>query len=860
MSNKAASQGHGSSSAASSLEEWEDWMDWDRTTGPDPSGGTKDPKEASSETLSQLSSPQTSTTSEMRLVTSKKRKVSRENDQAAMIVQTPSQDTTSAYNRSHSIIEKRYRTNLNRKIADLGECIPNLRADAKKSLNGTPVTSAQKHNKATVLMEAIEYIHHLERRNAYLQQSNAALQDQANKALSESASDEEPKVEEASPKTGGPVFPLAENSNPPEMSEPVQGMIRVPEDFRRLWNNELQPYAPGRSSRPTSSEGSAEGNVSVKGKRYIGRVMLGSLAGLMVMDGLASTHKGKREDRGLSSLPLFRSLPFSPRFFVIRSSVMFLPYSTLHSPFTSAFLVFGLLGLMLFIYLFNSRPPARKTGLSLRSQLQQTSRLQAAPSLASPLEVRQRAWLTSIQTVWVPRHHVFPELLALILETATYLTRLLLGWQSYSWLTGRSEEEEVARVRAWDIAIDAQLSGGDPEISRSRLVLTLWAAGTLPNTPYRLMLKALHLRVLFWQPSRFQWLSELLHRVAGRLARYQWTKAHRMQISLEATASESNIEPLSEHLNALLQRSSHEAMTDSTVQRAHNLVWNRPINEESHNNGGDVDKVVEDSAMRGPLDALASWYSSVVLEDALRASLDCDGIIQDTVVLCNLDLALQTAASGSFGKTRALAASAALHAGKRAEFTLDLIQNLSSSTPTEKLSQSSVTSALASAVASFCGADALDDLAVCLKCLVVLNTLIDPANKAENTVKAMDLLQTIVSEAEEISLLGFATFHALLMLTSTSDIPEIQQVVGVDYIARRLVDVLDSLSAQRTHLTPFPQCLFVSSLKRILARGKAPLGERRASGISHDTGYESMDDENDLMKTVYLDGQDDASA
>ena len=82
---------------------------------------------------------------------------------------------------------------------------------------------------------------------------------------------------------------------------------------------------------------------------------------------------------------------------------------------------------------------------------------------------------------------MLPEMLALTTETLAYMTRQLLGWRSYSWLTGRSEEEETARVRAWEIALDAQLTGGDAELNKSRLVLTLWASGTLPKTPARLV-------------------------------------------------------------------------------------------------------------------------------------------------------------------------------------------------------------------------------------------------------------------------------------------------------------------------------------------------------------------------------------
>ncbi|KAK1477718.1 helix-loop-helix DNA-binding domain-containing protein [Colletotrichum cuscutae] len=38
-------------------------------------------------------------------------------------------------------------------------------------------------------------------------------------------------------------------------------------------------------------------------------------------------------------------------------------------------------------------------------------------------------------------------------------------------LTGLTEEQEAARVKAWSIALDAQLAGGDVEINKSRLTL-----------------------------------------------------------------------------------------------------------------------------------------------------------------------------------------------------------------------------------------------------------------------------------------------------------------------------------------------------------------------------------------------------
>ncbi|KAJ4386065.1 hypothetical protein N0V93_008957 [Gnomoniopsis smithogilvyi] len=98
---------------------------------------------------------------------------------------------------AHNMIEKRYRTNLNDKIAALRDSVPALRvmvhrlehADegvdvmeeikAEAGVEGDEdlagLTPAHKLNKATILSKATEYIAHLERRNGALAKENAAL-------------------------------------------------------------------------------------------------------------------------------------------------------------------------------------------------------------------------------------------------------------------------------------------------------------------------------------------------------------------------------------------------------------------------------------------------------------------------------------------------------------------------------------------------------------------------------------------------------------------------------------------------------------------------------------------------------------
>ena len=104
-----------------------------------------------------------------------------------------------------------------------------------------------------------------------------------------------------------------------------------------------------------------------------------------------------------------------------------------------------------------------------------------------------------------------------------YVIIQLVFRAGYAWLTGRTEEDEIARVRAWDTAIDAQLTGGDSEVSKSRLVLTILASGTLPSTPARLMLKALHIRIVLWEARKSGWsIWAILHKAAAQLVWQQW--------------------------------------------------------------------------------------------------------------------------------------------------------------------------------------------------------------------------------------------------------------------------------------------------------------------------------------------------
>lgn len=531
---------------------------------------------------------------------SKKRKLSFENLEQNGSAKALAAPKKAVQDRSHSVVEKRYRENLNQKIADLRDCIPNLRQKPKETTPGGP--SNQKQNKATVLTEAMSYIRQLEKRNKYLEQLSSPTRETF--SFDESIRRTHPNAQDPNGELKNQDECTANTSEQSPDKEPPKGLIPVPEEMRRLWAGRSQEHYADRY--PETDE-SSNGSVSVRGGKQIGRLVFGSLAGMMIFGEFTPPQKRveKREDRGLSALPMPYLFPQSKR--LVIGAVNVLPHVMNFSPLAKAFLVFSLCGLMLFFYLYYSKPPPRKNGRSFH--------METISSLASPLEVRQNAWLTSIQTVWVPRRHFFLEMLALVLETAGYFTRKLLGLQCYSFLTGRTGDEEIARVRAWEIALDAQLSGGDPELSKSRLVLTLWASGTLPNTPARLMLKAMHIRVLFWQPSRFAFITKMLHRAAGSLARQQWIRAAQLQQILEKSEQDADTDgsdPLPDHLKALLKKPCDDVLSDVIVQRAYNLAWNIP-NDDPQSGNGDDGSSANDSAMLGPLDKLGLWHDKYAL-------------------------------------------------------------------------------------------------------------------------------------------------------------------------------------------------------------------------------------------------------
>lgn len=562
---------------------------------------------------------------------------------------------------AHNMIEKRYRNNLNDKIAALRDSVPSLRVMSRANGNGDEdddpedlegLTPAHKLNKATVLSKATEYIRHLEKRNKRLQDEVATLKDRIESYEKMSISG--PMALHGTLATpDGTRYqedPFAPAHSLP-ISGPPQGMIPVPEHIANLRQG-LPPQPHYAPAYPPYTGASRPGQSPMVNSRrnngVMGKFMVGSLAGLMILEGLVEREKSREEPggTGLFALPVNLASILAPRVSLGAASAQL--------PLAKLLLVLGAVFYIIAPW-FDFKPKSKKKPTHVVL-------LARAPSLASPVEVRQKAWLTAIQTVWVPRHNFVLEVAALGLKMVKLSTRKIIGWPGYAFLTGTTKEQEAARIKAWAIALDAQLTGGDAEISKSRLVLTLMASGTLPDTPSRLMLKAMHIRVLLWELANAgHGLSWMFDTLSAKLARRYWNMARTEQrIAANRTSKlDSDAEPLPKHLASLLEKECDDVLVSSVIHRAYNLAWNHPITKQTTADPS-MDGVVEDFAISSPLDALAAWYSSYLLNGSLISSLASkNGKITD-LIQQDLNLAVQTAPPNSQAHLRALVAQAVL--------------------------------------------------------------------------------------------------------------------------------------------------------------------------------------------------------
>ncbi|KAI2633228.1 hypothetical protein GGS26DRAFT_582142 [Hypomontagnella submonticulosa] len=617
---------------------------------------------------------------------------------------------------AHNMIEKRYRTNLNDKIAALRDSVPSLRIMSKSArgedttedreeLHG--LTPAHKLNKATVLSKATEYIRHLEKRNLRLVDENSAMQQRIaafeKLFMAGAMNGTVSPLQQATPST--PIQYSQEPNAYPSAAvaaqgqSNAQGMIQVPDNMKRILAAQIatgqqysvpqQQFRAGNSAMMRQQQIQQQQHMQTRGWQnagpYFGKLMVGSLAGLMLLEAVRENEQSNEtpEGRGLFALPVHLL-----RFLLSSMDINFMGY---YVPGTQVFYYIKIVLLLCNLWWalipsLMERRPSSAEGF----KQQAPAPLKAVPSLASPIHVRRRAWLTAVQTVWVPRHNFFLEAAALSLKTLKLSLRNLIGMHGYQMLTGLTEEQEVARVKAWVIALDAQLAGGDVEISKSRLILTLLASGTLPTTPLRLMLKALHIRVLLWEigPDGMQLgiFNTLASKFARKLARSKWNDAkqlHKLLTQLRRGGQEQSDDELPDHLAALLEQDCDRVLNQSIVQRAHNLAWNRQTDYRAIGITDGMDTVVDDTAVRSPMDAVAAWWSNMTLQEALTKSLLVKESDTDTIrqIEDSVSLSIRTAPIGSIAQNRALVARALLFEEKRSINIMAALQAIGPVTP-----------------------------------------------------------------------------------------------------------------------------------------------------------------------------------
>lgn len=757
---------------------------------------------------------------------------------------------------AHNMIEKRYRTNLNDKIAALRDSVPSLRVmsranhgngdeeDDPEDLEG--LTPAHKLNKATVLSKATEYIRHLEKRNKRLNEEVDSLKARLESYDKFAMMTPNPMANAVGTPDGmrfqeDPFAAAAARGQPVTQA---QGMIPVPENISNLQAMASQShYASQQNGYPVYATAPGRSGMNgqphmVNGRRSNGmmnKLMVGSLAGLMIVEGWREREESgeNTEGRGLFALPLSYFGRYGsalvPKFAAHGLSAL---YRSL--PLLKLFLVLAAV-VYLVIPLLDPKSKSKKKAIP-------SIKLPPAPSPASPVEVRRKAWLTAVQTVWVPRHNFFLEAAAVCLKALKLSLRNVVGWDGYAYVTGTTKEHEAGRVKAWEIALDAQLTGGDAEISKGRLILTAMASGTLPNSPARLMLRAMHTRILLWEIANAGYGSwYMFDEISARLARMFWDKArnHEKTLLSGKAQSDEETEKLPDHLAALLELEYNDVMVDRIVQRAYNLAWNKPSAQNTEPDEA-MDSVVEDFAISSPLDALAAWFSSYVLNRALARYLESNSSSVMDEVKDDLDLAVRTAPPNSVSQVRALVATSILLEKDRNENIIAAFDSLPSQPhiPALKNKISSPRALLMNVVGEApIAADVRKSLTL-VKCLALAETFVASGSE-EARVRATFVVNNTSLPEASLTLLSFVAAYKVLRIFSNENKLLAESRQGLERIASSMRVWIGREAGRRSGLSTKTKGRIVEAC---LSVSKMLVGMQESSSDEGDAGYASQSD------------------
>ncbi|KAK5135878.1 hypothetical protein LTR08_004527 [Meristemomyces frigidus] len=731
---------------------------------------------------------------------------------------------------SHNVIEKRYRNNLNDKIVELRNSVPSLRAmsrangaDDSEDLEG--LTPAHKLNKATVMAKATEYIKHLEKRNKTLSDEMAALQARvaAAEAIAGTSKDGQSSVSST---------PLSRKTRPREPSATPQSgasaYLNIPQDQTRYGqpvmqqqygHPQQQPVYVRPANAPVESQNQPQ-HVYGRGGGVMNKVMMGAMAGIMVMEGFHDQSQDDTNQLFATPTALFKRgmdapLPSSPAAFVRQAAL----------PLLKVVCVIG--ALMYLIAPLVSFSPRRKP--RTRPML----RLPQVPSLASPVEVRRKAWLTALQTVYVPKHFLL-EVAAVTAKVISLGLRRLVGSDTWTSLTGLSDEEEAARIKAWDIAIDAQLAGGDAEVSYYRLLLTLMASGTLPDSPTRLMQKAVHFRVFFWEVANAGYGNMVgFKQFTEQVGKIYWDSARKLQKELVHAKAQGRpmetdeVDVLPDHLASLVELECDDVLSDEMIQRAWNLAWDKPSAYNTTANAA-RDSVVEDHAIRSPLDALAAWYANMTIDDTLLDTLS----ESPSGVEAYVRLAVSISPPASATQVRALAAKAVLLNNDRETNIIAALEALP------------VTSPGVGSMNLINHAPAAPDVHLALTVAKLLS-LLSPAATLPAHARAYDMIANLHFEPSCFTLLtAMATYHLLRTLDTERDLPR-NAAFGLENMAASLRLWIGTSAGRKAYGLEHADCgtivdLCLGVAKRVGGWDERDSGYGSAEGNSVQTCAEVM--------------------
>lgn len=486
----------------------------------------------------------------------------------------------------------------------------------------------------------------------------------------------------------------------------------------------------------------------------VSKVMVGGLAGMLATQGFNTPEQSNDmpSGRGLFALPadllayITRSFHSHHLSLLTNSEHMEAGLSVLRGVLLVSAVVYIFLP-WIFDALAPKPPPPKVTEV-------REAQTEAPPSsLANIQEVRRDAFLTATQTIWVPSRSL--ELCAAVLRQVLNLA--LHSWNMdviFSRHRGVTDEDAAeGSARAWDTVVDAQLTGGDDNATFGRTLLTFLGAGSLPETPYRLMLRAMHARVL--SELAEEWWSKPLKGLLAGSSRSLWERARALRKASAESSKSAGDQPLPSYLAEMLDHDADDVFVDEVVQRASELAAvGPPCDPKNAASPEDwVDAIVRDNAVVSPLDLLAAWRSSTLLCNALAlfpAVESADDIKPD------LDAALRLAPPGSAGWARTVVARALILPEKdqRRNISVAFRALLASS-----LSQPFVSADSEQAPSKSRGLPViLRDLALTLRCAIAIDRL--DGQEGDRAVQALAVQVEALPDARD-GLLGTLEVVAL---------------------------------------------------------------------------------------------------